>query len=57
MTIDPYAWKLDYDSQGKLVVLPVENYPIPQGGETLPKKRDPALDPEHARAMVAGLGR
>lgn len=64
--IDPYAWKLDYDVNGTIIVVPVENLPpgvIPQGGEPpwagggILRSSDKGNDPEFERAKVAGLGR
>lgn len=64
--IDPYAWKLAYDANGTIIVVPVEDLPpgvVPQGGEPpwagggLLRQLNLGNDPEYERAVVARLNR
>jgi hypothetical protein len=64
--IDPYAWKLEYDEFGSIVVVPVENPPNsvvqkmgepPWAGGGILRQVDPGNDPEYERAKVARLAR
>lgn len=57
---EEYAWKLAFDEEGKIIVVPVDSPELPHGYvETWPIEQRPGYDvhndPEYERAKVAGL--
>lgn len=59
---DPFAWRLDFDPEGRVIVIPVEFDPrvMPAAELPYPLNRafeDPGMDPEYNRAATAGLAR